>query len=133
MRQNCSNSFGRSRAATRIAIGAPSRSATTGPCSVRRTVERLVMRRAVGLPHLDGLGVRVERLDLAVEHVAAVLQHQFVEVGFRRVVRRLRPADVLGEALAQHREADPHGAVGRDAGGGELHLEIGVDVAPLQV
>ena len=98
-----------------MAIGAPLRSATTGPCTLRRTVSEHIAQRAVRLPHLDDLGVRLERLDLAVEDVAAVLQHEAIEIRLGGIVRGLRPADVLGEALAQHREADPHGAVRRDA------------------
>ena len=69
----------------------------------------------------------------SVEHVAAVFQHQAIQIRLGRIVRRLRPAQVLGEALTQHRKADPHRAVRRDAGRGELHFEVGVDVAPLQV
>jgi len=71
--------------------------------------QRFLGRRAVGLLHLDRLGVRLELVHLAVEHLAAVFQHQAIEVGFGRVIGGLRPAHVLAEALAQHREA-PHGA-----------------------
>jgi hypothetical protein len=95
--------------------------------------QRLFLQRSVGLLHLQHFRPHVERRHFPIEHVAAVLRDEAVEIGLGRVVRRLGPADVLGEALTQHREPDPDGSIRRHAGRRELHLEVGVDVAPLQV
>ena len=73
--------------------------------------QRHVTKRSVRFPYLDGFGVRLERLHLSVEHVPAVFQHQAIQIRLGRIVRRLGPAQVVGEALAEHREADPHRAV----------------------
>ena len=133
MRQNCSNIRGRSAGTTRSATVTPRRSANTGPCTVRRIVSGTSRSVPSACRTLIICCLDLERPRLAVQHVAVALQRQSVDVGAGRAVRRLRPRDELGEALAQHREADPHRAVRRHARRRELHFEVGVVVGPRQV
>ena len=88
---------------------------------------------AVLAEHLEHLALHGERLRAAVQVVAAVGQRQPVEGGQVGRVRGLGPAEVLGEALAQDRETDPDRAVRGHSRCRELHLEVGVPVAPVQV
>ena len=125
MRQNCSKSRRRNR-------GRP-RAWQSAPHGARRRLDR-VRCGGIGDRHLadlcrslrgpDRVGACLERLDLAIEDVAAVLEHEAVEVRLGRVVRRLRPADVVRRSTGAGPGTRPTRTVRGDAWRAQLHLEI---------
>ena len=95
--------------------------------------DRLIMQCAVLLSNLDHLMRHIELPDLSVEHVSAILERQAIQIRFVGVVGGLRPSQVVGETLPEHREPDPDRAVRGDTRCRELHFEVGVHITPLQM
>ena len=94
--------------------------------------EGLIAHRAVLLLTLMICFVTSNGWTLPSSTIAAVLQSQAIKRGAVRIVGGLGPADIVGEALTQDRNADPHRAIGCHARRRELHFEVGVEVAPFE-
>ena len=95
--------------------------------------ERFFPQLAIFLQYADGLPGHREGPNFAVQKVTTALELQPIEIGSVWIIGSLGPAEGFREALAEHGEADPDGAIGGDPRCRELHFEIGVDVAPLQM
>ena len=133
MSQYCSMRWGRSRPARRRATARSCLRARTGPWTERSNVRGMAAKRAVLLPHAQGVLALLEGPHAAVPAVAALDQLQLVEVGAVHGVVGVGPAEVVVEGDAEEGKAHQGGAVGVQARRLQLHLEPGRHAAPGQV